>query len=286
MKSNERKIRVAFQGEHGAFSETAALWLLGESIETKPRPTFESLFEAINENEADLILAPVENTLAGTVHRSYELLIESGLHVIGECIIPIEHNLIGCDDSDLDSICVVESHPVALAQCENFFVANPQIERRASNDTAASVRRVVESRDKSIAAIASKRAAEVYGGKILKANIEDHKENYTRFFLLSNELKIEPEADKISLVVRLSHKPGALHNALKPFAEKGINLLKIESSPIKGTPWEYQFYLDLQSHIETKDMKNALEELGENTTEIKILGCYKSAQRNFKTAII
>ncbi len=286
MTTEERKTKVAFQGERGAFSETAAVLMLGDSIETEPRPTFESLFAAIDNRSSDLILAPVENTLAGTVHRSYELLIESGLHIIAECIIQIEHHLIGCENATLDSIRIVESHPVALAQCERFFIANPQIERRASNDTAASVRRVVENKDSKTAAIASKRAADIYEGKILLGNIEDHTENYTRFFLLSNEQVVEPNADKISLVIRLAHKPGALYQALKPFAEKEINLLKIESSPIKGTPWEYRFYLDLQSHIESEEMIWALREIREHTTEIKILGCYKSAQTKFRTADI
>lgn len=278
MNTNEdKKMRVAFQGERGAFSEEAAFSLLGSDMELLPRRTFESLFTSMSEVQADYIIAPVENTLAGTVHRSYELLAESNLHVIGEVIIQIRHQLIGCDGSVLDEIRTVESHPVALAQCDVFFASNPQLERIATDDTAASIRRVVESKDKTRAAIGSKRAAKIYGGKILKEHIESHKENYTRFFLLSKESINGEQADKVSLIIRLVHKPAALYHALKPFAEGEINLVKLESYPIRGTPWEYRFYLDLQITPNDYAFEEALEELKSLTTELKILGRYKSA---------
>lgn len=271
--------RVGFQGEHGAFSEEAAITLLGDSIEPVPCRTFEVLFAAIEKGQVDCILAPVENTLAGTVHRCYELLLESKLQVIGEVVIPIHHQLISCYGSTLQTIRVVESHPVALAQCEKFFAANEHIERIATDDTAASIRHVVESKDKTIAAIGSKRAAEIYGGTVLKENIEDHKENYTRFFLLSTEAKVESDVNKVSLVMRLSHTPGALLDALKPFAERGINLVKLESYPIRGTPWEYRFYLDFQITQDDSEIEEALNELEKRTTELRILGRYKSANK-------
>lgn len=271
-------MRVGFQGEHGAFSEEAARILLG-NIELLPCRTFETLFESIEKGKADCILAPVENTLAGTVHRCYELLLESCLRVIGEVVIPIRHQLIGCNGSTLETIRTVESHPVALAQCENFFTENRHLERIATDDTAASIRHVVESKDKTIAAIGSKRASEIYGGTVLKENIEDHKENYTRFFLLSNEEKEQRDADKVSLVLRLAHTPGALLDALKPFAERGINLVKLESYPIRGTPWEYRFYLDFQITQSDSEIETALNELEKATTELRILGCYKSANK-------
>jgi prephenate dehydratase len=270
---------VAFQGEHGAFSEEAALALLGNGVETVPRKTFENLFSAIDEGIADYILAPVENTLAGTVHRCYELLLESNLNIIGEVIIPIRHQLIGCHGSSFEEICVVESHAVALAQCEKFFQSNPQLERIATDDTAASIRRVVESKDKTRAAIGSLRAAEIYDGALLKENLEDHKENHTRFFLLTKKLQVEKEANKVSLVMRLSHTPGTLYQALKPFAERKINLVKLESCPIRGKPWEYHFYLDLQIGKDNEAIEEALEKLKQITAELKILGTYKSANR-------
>lgn len=273
-------MRIGFQGKHGAFSEEAAIELLGDAIEVVPCKTFESLFKTIDEDKVDSILAPVENTLAGTVHRSYELLVESNLQVVSETITPIRHQLIGCSGSSLNGIRTVESHPVALAQCCEFFVLNPHIERVATDDTAASIKHVVESNDLTKAAIGSKRAASIYGGQILKENVEDHKENFTRFFLLSKVNQNKNDADKVSLVMRLSHSPGALYESLRPFAEREINLLKLESYPIRGKPWEYRFYLDVQIPKEASQIEDALIELEKNTSELKILGKYKSANRN------
>src|SRR5215210_2341503 len=173
--------RLAFQGERGAFSEEAAVKLLGNDIELVPRPTFESLFAAINEGVADLALAPIENSLAGSIHRSYDLLLEHSLHISGEIIIPITHCLIGCPGSSFETIKTVESHPVALAQCVRFFAAHPQILRIATEDTAGSVRQVVAAHDPTRASIAGRRAADYYGGVILRERLEDHSENYTRF---------------------------------------------------------------------------------------------------------
>jgi len=269
--------RVAFQGERGAFSEVAALRLLGEDIKLVPRPTFESLFAAISEGDADYVLAPVENSLAGSVHRSYDLLLESALNIAGEVVIPIRHFLIGCPGASLDSIRIVESHPVALAQCERFFAAHPQIHPRVAEDTAGSVSQVIERGDRECAAIAGKRAAEVYGGVILLEHLEDHAENYTRFVLLTPSTHSSDEADKLSLAMKLPHQPGALHHALDPFARRGINLLKIESRPIKGRPWEYCFYQDLQASTKDRDVADALAELNERATEVRLLGCYPSA---------
>jgi len=253
---------------------------LFDNIELIPRPSFESLFTSIENHEADLIVAPFENTLAGTVHRCFELLINSDLNVIGETVIPVRHHLIGCEGSSLDSIIAVESHPVALAQCLKFLTAHPAIRGVASDDTAASVRRVVESGEKTRAAIGSARAAAIYGGTILESGIEDHHENYTRFFLLSTKAQPDADADKISLVMMLPHKSGSLHNALEPFARRGIELFKIESYPIEGKPWEYRFYLDLGYAEDSSQMESALDELRGKATEVRVLGRYKSARRS------
>src|SRR6202163_3262675 len=156
--------RIAFQGERGAFSEEAAVKLLGEDIRLVPRPTFEALYSSLQDCLADYILAPIENSLAGSVHRSYDLLIASGLHIQGEVVIPIAHNLIGVPGATFESITQVSSHPVALAQCERFFASHPSIKRVATDDTAGSVREVIDAGDPAKAGIASKRAAKVYGG--------------------------------------------------------------------------------------------------------------------------
>jgi prephenate dehydratase len=278
MTDSNQKLRVAFQGERGAFSEDAAFKLLGEEIELVPRPTFDSLFASIDEGLADRILAPLENTLAGSVHRSYDLLLESSLVIKAEVIIPIVHHLIGCPGATFESIIAVESHPVALAQCERFFIDHPHVQRIVREDTAGSVRAVIERGDPTRAAIAGARAAEVYAGQILCEHLQDYRDNFTRFVLLAPPTQDESEGDQLSLVIRLSHQPGALHYALVPFARRGINLLEIESRPIKGSPWQYRFYLDLQASTQDSKVAAALRELEKAADEVRILGCYLSSR--------
>lgn len=270
--------RIAFQGERGAFSEEAAVKLLGEDIELVPRTTFEALYASIKDGVADYLLAPIENSLAGSVHRSYDLLITSGLHIQAEVVIPIAHYLIGLPGARFEQIAQVSSHPVALAQCERFFASHPNIKRVATDDTAGSVRDVMGAGDASKAGIASKRAAKVYGAGILREHLEDHPENYTRFLLLATSADVAENADKLSLVLNLAHKPGSLCSALNAFARRNLNLLKIESRPIPGTPWSYCFYLDLQASLKYPETLAALEELKEFADSVKILGCYPQAR--------
>lgn len=271
--------RIAFQGERGAFSEEAAIKLLGEDIVLVPRPTFDAAFSAIDDGLADYLLAPIENSLAGSVHRSFDLLVESRLNIIGEVIIPIAHNLIAARGAVLEKIEVVESHPVALAQCEQFFSAHPQLRRIATQDTAGSVREVVHSGDRTRAAIAGRRAAELYGGTILQEHLEDNRENYTRFLLLSLSNSSPEDADKLSLVFQLDHRPRALLGALEPFGRRNLNLLKIESRPVHGRPWQYRFYLDLQASKADPEAAAALQELAPQVVNLRILGFYVSAQK-------
>jgi len=274
-----RDMRVAFQGERGAFSEEAAVILLGGEVCLVPLPTFEAAFGAIANGTADYVLAPIENSLAGPVHRSFDLLVESPLTIVGEVIIRIEHNLIGPPGGTLEEVAIVESHPVALAQCEEFFSARPFLKRIATGDTAGSVREIVQAGDRTRAAIASKRAAEIYGGQILREHLEDDPENYTRFLLLAPATEALPEkADKLSLVFRLAHLPGALYHALEPFARRNINLMKIESRPVRGLPWQYRFYLDLQATTRDPEVAGALAELEKLAVDVRILGSYISAK--------
>jgi len=276
----EKNARVAFQGERGAFSEEAAVKLLGEEISLVPRPTFEAAFSAIRDGAADYILAPIENSLAGSVHRSVDLLVDSGLNILAEVVIPIAHNLIAAPGAGFEDIAVVESHPVALAQCERFFSAHPRLKRIATEDTAGSVRDVIKSGDRTRAAIAGRRAAELYGGVILREHLEDNPENYTRFLLLSESATAPEDADKLSLVFQLDHRPGALYHALEPFARRNLNLMKIESRPVHGSPWQYRFYLDLQASRRDPEVAAALRELESLVVDLRILGSYVSAQRS------
>jgi prephenate dehydratase/chorismate mutase len=268
--------RVAFLGERGTFSEEAALGILGEECQTVSFPTFEDLFRAIDEGRTDYILTPLENSLVGSVHRCYDLLLNSDLSITTEIVLPISHYLIASTAATLETIQTVESHPVALAQCERFFAAHPGLKGVAADDTAGSVRRAVESGDSSRAAIGGKRAAEIYGGKILREHIEDQTENFTRFALLSKGSENSNKGTKISLVIRLTHQPGALHNALRPFVRRGIDLLKIESRPIKGSPKQFNFYLDLQAPASESELRGALEEIRQQAEHVRYLGRYST----------
>jgi prephenate dehydratase len=279
---NFKKMRVAFQGEPGAFSEAAAVQLLGEEIRTVPRATFAATFRAIAEGAADALLVPVENTLAGSVVHVYDLLLESPLEICGETILPIEHHLMGCPGARFEEIRAAASHPMALAQCERFFESNPGLKRVPAEDTAGSVREMMDRGDKGCAAIAGGRAARHYGAVILRESIQDNAENFTRFVLL-----LPPEqaqryqtnnAKKMSLAMRLAHKPGALLASLAPFSRFGVNLLKIESRPIHGRPFEYQFYVDVEAE-QLESLEKALKEVRSATSDLRVLGLYAAARR-------
>jgi prephenate dehydratase len=275
------KIRVAFQGEAGAFSEAAAVQLCGDTIVTVPRPTFDATFRAITDGHADALLVPVENSLAGSVVRVYDLLLESELTITAETILPIEMNLIGCPGAVLSEIRSVSSHPMALAQCERFFGQHPSIKRLPAEDTAGSVREVLVRGDKTHAAIAGKYAADHYRGEIIAERIQDNAENFTRFVLLQPTKRAasasRPEARKMSIAMRLAHRPGSLLSSLEPFSRNGVNLLKIESRPIHGRPWEYQFFLDVEADAVSR-LENALAELRVAAHEVRVLGLYPAAQ--------
>ncbi len=275
------KIRVAFQGETGAFSEAAAVQLYGDNIVTVPRPTFDATFRAITDGHADALLVPVENSLAGSVVRVYDLLLESDLTITAETILPIEMNLIGCPGASLSEIRSVSSHPMALAQCERFFGQHPSVKRLPAEDTAGSVREMLARGDKTHAAIAGKYAADRYRGEIIAERIQDNAENFTRFVLLQPAKQAASvhtsKARKMSIALRLAHRPGSLLSSLEPFARNGVNLLKIESRPIHGRPWEYQFFIDVEADAVSR-LEKALGELREAAHEVRVLGLYPAAK--------
>lgn len=273
-------MRVAYQGERGAFSESAARRLVGEAA-TLPFASFEEMFDAVLRGEADCCIAPIENSLAGSIHRNYDLLFDSNLAIHGETNLRIVHNLLGLHHSTLASLRRVLSHPVALAQCGRFFRAHPHIEPVPVHDTAGAVRMVMERGSRDEAAIASDRAGEIYGAATLAAGIEDHAQNFTRFFLAAPAAtKIEPLSDgparrwKTSLLLRVANKPGALFRALGAFALREIDLSKIESRPIEGRPWEYAFYVDVVGNAAEEPLCGALETLRGFADVVKVLGSY------------
>ncbi len=263
--------RIAFQGERGAFSEDA-IDLVMPDAQSVPRPSFRSLFRSIDEGVAEYILAPIENSLAGSVMQTYDLLLDSELWIKGEVQLRICHQLIGLSNAVLQEVHTVESHPVALAQCERFLELHPFITPIMASDTAGSVRTIIAAGDPTRAAIASERAARVFGASVLAPNIEDDSANYTRFVLLTRQRPSEISGNKLSLAMELSNRPGRLHEALGHFSRQGIDLLKIESRPIKGRPWHYRFYLDVRTSLEHAE--TALKQLKSSTEALHILGCY------------
>jgi prephenate dehydratase len=273
------KPRVAFQGECGAFSEEGAQVLFNHEVETVPCATFELLFSAIKNGRADYILSPLENSLAGHVTRCYDLLYESNLWIRAEIVRPIHHCLIGVPGARIDALKAVQSHPVALAQCEAFFVSNPNIKRVVAEDTAGSVREVMERGDRTVAAIAGAHAAYVYNATILRSNIEDFPENFTRFALLGPHPAEIADANKHSLAVKLRHESGSLYHALEPFAKHGINLANLLCRPIKRSPWHYLFFLDFLA-APSEATQLALQQLRNMAEEVRVLGSYRAAAAN------
>lgn len=273
-------LRVAYQGERGAFSESAAMRLLGTAA-TMPFASFEEMFAAVREGEADCCIAPIENSLAGSIHRNYDLILDSDLTILGETNLRIVHNLLASPGIGVSDVRRVYSHPVALAQCGRFLRAHPGIEAIPVHDTAGAVRMVIERGQQDEAAIASDRAGEIYGASTLAAGIEDHARNYTRFFLAApTHLGMRPISDgparrwKTSLLLRVANKPGALFRALGAFALREIDLAKIESRPIEGRPWEYGFYLDVIGNADEEPLAGALENLRQMSDSVKVLGAY------------
>jgi prephenate dehydratase len=271
-------LRVAYQGERGAFSESAARRLLGDEIKGIPCRSFEEMFESVEGGEADCCVAPMENSLAGSIHRNYDLLLQSNLRIAGETNLRIVHNLISPPGVTLDAIRRVYSHPVALAQCTRFLRSHPEMEVLPVHDTAGAVRLVMDRRESDEAGIASVGAAEIYGAQIVVAGIEDNVQNFTRFFLLTRDDSIAtrevPRRWKTSLVFQVANKPGALYHALGAFAMFGIDLAKIESRPIEGRPWEYAFYLDLVGKRDEPNVVRALGNLTEMAEMVRVLGSY------------
>lgn len=265
---------VAIQGEAGSFSHAAALETHGPALELVPCPTFVDLFRAVENGSATSGIVPIENTLAGSVHENYDLLSAHELHVVSETELRIRHCLIAPPRTTLPDIRRVASHPVALAQCRQFFVQHPHVVPVPAYDTAGSVRDVMSGRAAADAAIASKLAAELYGADVLVEGLEDHAENYTRFLVVAREpAQAEPaHASKTSLMVALGNTPGTLYRALGVFAGRGLNLTKIESRPLPGRPWEYLFYLDVVDS--GQGITAALDELRAFTSMIRVLGTY------------
>ncbi|MBC8491144.1 MAG: prephenate dehydratase [Candidatus Marinimicrobia bacterium] len=270
---------VAFQGTHYAFSEIAARQYFGSEIQTIPCRSFTDVFSSVQNGNSDFGILPVENSLTGSIYQNLDLFLESTVSITGETSIRVEQHLIANPDVKLDDIKVVYSHPQALEQCRNFLSSLPHIETIASYDTAGSVKDI---RDKQIlhaAAIASRQAAKDYDMEIIREEIEDIPENYTRFYIISKAAQTLNNTDKTSIIFSMKNIPGALFKSLSVFALRDIDLLKIESRPLRGKPWEYFFYLDFAGNMKEERCRNAIRHLEEITSFLKVLGTYKSAAK-------
>ena len=269
---------VAFQGERGAFSHSAAQKLLGSEIEASPRPTFKEVFEALRDGQVRHAVIPIENTLHGSVLENYDHLLQFGFPIRGETSVRISHHLIAMPGVTLRQIRKAYSHPVALNQCLRFFEKNKKIAATSFYDTAGSVKMLQELRPEGSAAIASEAAAGIYGGEILKRNLEDNRENFTRFFLLTKQKTPFSGAIgdwKTSVVFSTANSPGSLFKVMACFALRDLNLTKIESRPLAGRPWEYLFYVDLMGSLQDKNVQSALANLAEVAQFSKVLGSYR-----------
>jgi len=273
----KNKIRVAFQGESGAFSEQAGFEFFGKNIETLVFETLNEVFDAVEKRKADFGIVPVENSIEGTVRKGYELFLNYNVKPFAEVIYRISHCLISLPGETLKSIKVVYSHPQALGQCSKFL-EKQKYKIVPFYNTAGAVKMIKEKKLKYAGAIASERAAKIYRMKILKRKIENNPQNYTRFLVIAKDKKTTPTGkDKTSLIFTLKHVPGSLFKALEVFAKKNINLTKIESIPIPDKPWEYNFLVDFEGHLRDKKVSLALEELKTKTTFLKMIGSYPKA---------
>lgn len=265
-------MKIAFQGEAGAYSEQAVFNYFGQ-VQTQPCESFEAVFDAVVSKNCESALIPIENSLAGSIHQNYDLLLRHNLHIVGEYFLRVQHCLIAMPGVKKEDIKKAISHPQALGQCAAYLRSHG-IKAEQVYDTAGSVKMLKESGARDVAAIASRRAAELYGMQILEEGIEDNPENYTRFLAIQHEAKIPEGEAKTSIVFTLKNQPGALFKALSVFALRDIDLTKIESRPLQGSPWEYLFYIDFIGATHEEISKRALDHLGEYAVILRVLGSY------------
>lgn len=277
MGEEMQQVRVAFQGERGAYSEAAAVAFFGEGITPVPCKSFDEVFTQVETGESNYGVVPIENSLAGSIHRNYDLLLRHELFIVGEINLRIVHNLIALPGVKLEDVKRVYSHPQALAQCERSLAALGDVEKVPTYDTAGSVRMLKDRGIYNGAAIASRRAAEIYGMNILASDFEDNPQNYTRFLVLHPEEVVPEGPAKTSIVFSVENEPGVLFKCLSVFALRDIDLTKIESRPLQGRPWEYLFYLDFAGSMQEERCRNAINHLQEITTFFRNLGSYPKA---------
>jgi prephenate dehydratase len=268
---------VAYPGEAGAYSEEGALALFPDA-EHQPFPSIRTVFESVEVGRAARGLVPLDNSQAGSINETYDLFLRHGLHLVGETVVRVDHALLALPGSMMDDLREVVSHPQAIAQCEEFLSAL-DVTVRAEYNTAGAAKHISENRLERTAAIASRRAAQLYGLEVLADRIQTYPDNYTRFGALSRDPSPLGEPDKSSLVFGVGHVAGSLYRCLGAFAERHLNLTKLESRPRPGRPWEYVFYADVEAPAQLPVMVDALAALSEHATFTRLLGSYAAAGR-------
>ena len=266
-------MRIAYQGVAGAYSEAAAL-RFNRAADVLPRPSFEDVFAVVAERQATHGILPIENTIGGTIHRNYDLLLEHDLPIVGEVKLAIAHHLVVLAGTTLDQVRRVYSHPQGLAQCERFLRTLKDVEIVATYDTAGSAKMIREENLRGSAAIASQRAAQVFDLQVLRSGIQDYADNFTRFLLIGRDALPLGTPDKTTIVFTVPNEAGALFKALSVFAMRGIDLTKLESRPIPDRPFEYLFYADLATNREDFRCSRALMNLAEFAPSVRTLGSY------------
>ena len=269
--------RVLYQGEAGAYAEEAAAAFFGEEAPRRHVPVWEDIFLALRAGEADYGVLPIENSSTGSINQVYDLLSRYGAYVVGEQVVPVRHCLMALPGTTLDRVRTVCSHEQGLLQCEDYLGEHPGWTREPMLNTAAAAKSVAEGRDLTRAAIGSPRAAALYGLDILARDIQSNTENYTRFVVVSPVMELREGRDRISAIFTLSHRSGTLYRILTVFAAAGLNMMKLESRPIHGRPWEYRFFVDFTGDLTAPGMEGVLRELSQASESFRVLGNYKGS---------
>lgn len=266
--------RVVFQGTDGAYSQAAMHKFFSKDVNSFHVQTFRDAMEAIEEGSADFAVLPIENSSAGMVSEMYDLLEEFENYIVGEVILPINHYLVGTENTTLESIERVYSHPQALMQCSKFLDRHGSWQQIGAANTAVAAKKILNENDPTQAAICSEHAAEIYGLKILEEKINHNHNNSTRFIVVTNQKIFLKRAQKISICFEVAHESGSLYHLLSHFIYNDLNMTKIESRPIEGKTWEYRFFVDFEGNMGDAAVKNAIRGLREESKSLKILGNY------------
>lgn len=270
----DKDVLVVYQGVEGAYAHEAVMQYFGKDVSAYHVASFRDAIEEVKANRADYAVVPIENSTAGPISEVYDLLVEYDNYIVGETYVLVEHALLGLPDSNIEDIKSVYSHPQGLMQCARFLEEHKDWKQYSFPNTAGSAKKILEDKDISQAAIASKNAGNIYGLKVLKEKINYSDVNTTRFVIVGREKVYTKEADKISICVEITHECGSLYSVLSHFIYNDLNMTKIESRPILNKKWEYRFFIDIEGNLGDTAVKNALRGIKEETNNLVVLGNY------------